>query len=879
MKSLRFFLFPLTIVASAITQGADHEKGAVQSLPGNLPTLSEDTSAEKKIDLPEIYPMNIGEGKHDVLPVNGMPVDENPPFLFCSPTVASKTDYEYVFRLSQDPQLQQGVIESSARRWTFYSPYQPLALGVWHWQFGYRPLGSSTPLTWSDVFSFKVSDEAWTNRTPPFSTFAHALDKNPLPRVICKPGELGNLWPVDAVLKKELMELIPTKAKIPVVLPSPKSPLPDGFNRVYVSPYLTSYVLTQDPKYVVELKKGIDYILDNDTEAEKASFFFETTTPVCYYYELFRDQLPEAERNQIHQWLRAPLLKAYLKRVNFLERYTLNEHDWQSDVPAMLTMATVLYDNQDPQVAEVLEWLYDLWHFRGPVGERNSGSWASHGYFQTHSKELFRIPFIFTRHTGHNHFDIPWFKNYPRYEAYLAMPGSNDIWGDGNPNNPGLAEILHLYQPDRYSQLFWNTTSHPMNARFMLEMPLVDWFALPALSKAPLPNRNNPSVPIEPITSGGTIFRDGGFVALSSNPSDPANNVKVWMRSSPYGLMGHGHPGNNAFTISRGGQPIFVGTGFYSSSGDYFSMRNYKHTRAKNSILPRGNVCEGLDSSGYGWMPRMLSGRKISYCLGDASNAFSGKFTRHAANLANSKLAYTPEDGYINPGVTRWRRHLVLLENGTVVVYDELEAREPIAWTYTLNNVKPLEVLTGGRILSTPGSTACVAQLFSTEPLFTNVTDQWFGDDQAALRKAMNFKNPNNYETKRNWHATLAVNTPVQKLRFLNVIRNAPSGAETPPCAEQITADGHKLVTADGWSIEVELDGSKPSLLRIRNDDGTAALITGQTAQMLQLGDTVKRTDLPGTTILMEMSPGKTIPDVQTAVDVLPDAVRFGNLY
>jgi hypothetical protein len=855
---------------------------------------AEERTAELRLDAEELYPMNIGDGKYDVLPVDGMPVDENPPFLFCSPEVPNRTGYEYVFRLSQDPEMKKNVIQGTPRRWTFYSPYQVLTKGVWYWQYGYRQVGEGA-FKFSKTYSFRIADEARDNKVPPFRVLTEALDKSPLPRVICKADEVGKLWPQDAEFRAQVEKAMKDKAKIPIKLPEiapvSKSKTPagkkgaeepryEGVSVRSVSPYMAAYALTKDPVYIPEMKKAVDFILATRKFNPVAGFFDEIPNPVCFYYELLHDQMPAAERDNIRKVLSDALFGAINARINGLERYTLNEHDWQSDVPCMVYMAGVLYDKQVPASVEALEYLYDLWNFRGPVGDRNSGDWASFGYFQTHVKELFRVPFFFSRYTGYNYFDeLPWYRNVGKRYAYFALPGSNETWGDGNSFIHELMEILNLYSPDRYRQLSWNSDENPIEARRVFEMTMNDWFALPALAKAPLPNRKNPAVPIQPLTEKGVLFRDTGLVVLCTKPEDPTNNVKVLMRSSPFGLIGHGHPGNNAFVISYNGKSAFEGTGTYSSSGDYFSLQNFKHTRAKNSILPCGNVCEGLDSSGYGWMPRFLVGDKISYCLGDASQAFSGKFTRHEGNLKKAGLTKTAKDGFIKPGVTRWRRHLALLENGTVIVYDELEAEKPITWTYMLNNRKPLDKLADDRILSGSDAVA-VAQLFTTEALSTTVTDQWYGEDQAVLKKALGWKTGmrNQDFPKNQWHAYMAVTNPVAKLRFLNVIR--PTSMKKPePCKEQVAANGRKQVVVDGWTIEAELDGAKPSFLKIWNEAGTAALVSGQAAGELQLGETVERPKLSGTTVLMEKVAGETKPKVQTAVDILPDVVRYGNIY
>lgn len=54
-----------------------------------------------------------------------------------------KTKITYRLRYSQDAGLKSGVVQVETR-WPFYNPEQPLAPGVWYWQFGYVEDGQVT---------------------------------------------------------------------------------------------------------------------------------------------------------------------------------------------------------------------------------------------------------------------------------------------------------------------------------------------------------------------------------------------------------------------------------------------------------------------------------------------------------------------------------------------------------------------------------------------------------------------------------------------------------------------------------------------------------------------------------------------------------------
>lgn len=55
----------------------------------------------------------------------------------------------------------------------------------------------------------------------------------------------------------------------------------------------------------------------------------------------------------------------------------------------------------------------------------------------------------------------------------------------------------------------------------------------------------------------------------------------------------------------------------------HHNLMSYRHTRTHNTILIDG-IGQPFSTKGYGMIMRAGSGNSISYCLGDASNAYSG---------------------------------------------------------------------------------------------------------------------------------------------------------------------------------------------------------------------------------------------------------------
>ena len=76
------------------------------------------------------------------------------------------------------------------------------------------------------------------------------------------------------------------------------------------------------------------------------------------------------------------------------------------------------------------------------------------------------------------------------------------------------------------------------------------------------------------------MFAGVGLAALHTDVLNSARDTAVYFRSSPFGAKGHMHANQNAFNLSRRGEPLFYSSGYYTSFGDPHSLSSYRHTRA-----------------------------------------------------------------------------------------------------------------------------------------------------------------------------------------------------------------------------------------------------------------------------------------------------------
>jgi len=272
-------------------------------------------------------------------------------------------------------------------------------------------------------------------------------------------------------------------------------------------------------------------------------------------------------------------------------------------------------------------------------------------------------------------------------------------------------------------------------------------------------------------------------------------NLMLAFRSSPFGSFNHMHSDQNSFNILFGGQRLFSGSGYYIAYGDEHFKNWYTHTRGHNSILidDHGQV-RGPD--GYGSIARYLHGRQISYSTGDASNAYG------------------------DAGLTRFRRHVVFLRPGVVVVYDNLEADHAARWSWLLHS--PGEMTANPdqqRLLAAVDTSRAQVDLFGTGSLRMTVSDRF---DPPAVNWRNRTSGGAVVEYPNQWHATVVPAEKLTKARFLAIFQIHSSASPQSPATPVDEPNG--AIRVAGWRITAALDPSRDASLLIERTDGKAAL-------------------------------------------------------
>ena len=333
-----------------------------------------------------------------------------------------------------------------------------------------------------------------------------------------------------------------------------------------------------------------------------------------------------------------------------------------------------------------------------------------------------------------------------------------------------------------------------------------------------------------------------GLAALHTAVLHSSHDTAVYFRSSPFGAKGHMHANQNAFNLSRRGEPLFYSSGYYTSFGDPHSLSSYRHTRAHNSILVNG-CGQAFGHEGYGWIKRFADGQQISYVCGDATMAYRPTVDKQFLGmLAESGIAPTAEGGFGDARLKLFERHLLLIRPDTVVIYDVLESKVASDWTLLLHTMKQPNLDQAGRLYLDTRKNAAAGFVTGSQPLKAFLTDQFHTKPEDTLKK---YK-----DTPNQFHVSYESEANSKAMRFLTILQMADPGATPPP----VTAGGIGTFTVGSIRIRAELDTEKPA--RLSAETESSSLFINTWPKVAQ-GTVLPAVTAPST-LLVETKYGKT---------------------
>jgi len=795
-------------------------------------------------------------------PTGGKLAKTNPPIMLCP--LSGRGRVKYSFRLSQDRTFKNAsTIEAKKLPYAIFNVHSKLANGTWYWQY------KSNYRNWSEIQSFKI-----TNEVPVFETPVpeNLIRKIPLqhPRVLVNKSELKNfrkrvieLDDARNIIKNAatmINKIPPTESK-GIAKPNKNATkiekekfARDASKRLgstvgqVVENFCKAYVLTGEKKYArASIRWALEIASWDPNGVSKTNNFGDSRCMVAmaYTYDNCFELLTEKEKAQLIRSITIRGNRFYNRWTNMLESKIFSGHVWQHILERLFKTSLVMLGDI-PEAQKWLTYVYEVWLARSPcLGSDDGGWWNGDHYFALNTLTLLDIPLFLKQYTGIDFLTSAFYKNNPTWLIY-SFPANSWSEGFGNGTEKQFGQRVDMMA---YADALSRLTGNPLAAWYANHhlkttgKSLTDdyefrWFRL----KWQLPERPVPIVKLDlPLAKA---FRETGTVNMHTDLENAENNLMVSLRSSPYGSTSHSHSDQNSFNIQYKGEKLFYNSGYRPSMGVPHYTDWFKASIGHNTVLIDGKGQPIGSSESYGWIPRFLHGERISYCLGDASNAYDN-------------LKQDPQKA----GLKRFRRHLLFLRPSTIVIYDELEADHKAEWSWLIHSHEEIVLDVAQQQITCVTKTArSQVDFFGSQKLDISLSTKF--DPPAVNYRKIRDANGKIIEFKDQWHIT--AKSVGDAVRYLTVFQIKDLSDQAS--FEKPVPDTDGSITVGEWIIHTELNPSNPASFEILNQKENAGIMYAK--GRIQIGEKQYTPEFPGSTLLIEKIDGEL--SVQEAVDEVP---------
>lgn len=781
----------------------------------------------RRARFPEHYPVLHARHQQWPSPAEDVLVTATPPVLRWPP---AGREAVYDIRLSQDETFRSAqTITATGIPWTLFNPHRTLAPGRWYWQYR-RQKGP-----WSATAVFRMPEKTSYTMSPAVDKLLSSIPTHH-PRVLIDKQE-QNAFAARVKGTADATAILHAADKLLNAVPETEPAMRHtgqksgtyeerrlkdsqskkwGFGALHnMKLYCQAYLLTRQQQYATKAIQWAKAISRWDPNGPTSVSDFGDAgcmLSMALAYDTFYDQLSPQDKQALLSNIRVRAQRFYKHWLNDVDAKVLSAHVWQYDLHFFMQTALATLGHL-PEARQWLTYAYELWTGRAPVMGETEGGWLEGAsYFRINMETLLDIPMIIKNYSGfdfiNNH---PWYANNPYWMLYSFPAGSfSDGFGDGVETNasPGAdylayADALSKLTGSRVAATYAQKIEETEKLQ-LADAEMLRWFRLRYLSTA-----QRPAVLPDSAFLPARRFSDVGVVDMHSRLGQLNNNLMVSMRSSPYGAYGHMLADQNTFNILYNGKRLFYMSGHKVAMSDKHRLEWYKATIGHNGVLIDGKG-QGFDTQSYGWIPRFVNGRQLSYAAGDASMAYRG-------------------EGKDTTSLKKFRRHLLLLHPDIVVVYDELAAAVPAEWTWYIHSQQQISLDTAQHYFhTTAGNASGAVTLFSSQPV------QWALADTFAV-PAVNWMQRRDstgrlmtYKDDQ-WHLKAVTTQKAAGARFLAIIQ-VGEGKPSLPCR----INENQEIVIGSWTVKADLNASKPAMIRATASNGTAFFSSGSGATILR---------------------------------------------
>ena len=640
------------------------------------------------------------------LPAEGATVATNPPALAWLPEPGAEA---YAVQFARDAEFTRDVITIAKTPYVLYTHTATMAPGPWWWRYACADQ-SGARSDWSKVRSFTIPSDAQPFPRPSEEQIRERLPASH-PRLMMRPEEVEPFRQACLGPHKERWDQFRKTAEEQLQLPLTPEPPPytngqfsaDEWRRNYsdtIKACATAenlalcYRMSGEARYGEAARKWLLHIASwNPAGTTSLKVNDECGMPILHVtsraYDWAYDALSESDREKMRTMIRTRGEEAYKKLHGAPhEQKAYDSH--QGRLWHFLAEAAIAYYGEVPEAKKWLDYAFMMfWGWYPAFGDADGGWAQGLNYWRVY---LLRSTWWLDALWAAMKIDgteKPFYHHVGDFPIYVAPPGGALVgfgdYGEEYPDQPprigyfepgirGLGSVdAYFARPRANREWQWYAEAYRANAF----LPTAIGFLRVMRSEPPVPKARPPV-----DWPKAKWFRGVGWVSLHTNLIDGREDVQVMMRSSQLGNISHSHANQNAIVLGAYGSPLLVNTGIRPWWDSPFAVQWYFATKASNAIEINGKG-QARRETATGNVIVFEPGDKYDYVVGDASPAYG-------------------------PEVVRYRRHLLFLKPGVLVVLDEVQGREPLSVKLWLHGRAPF---------TTDASTGAIALTFERAAL------------------------------------------------------------------------------------------------------------------------------------------------------------------
>lgn len=689
----------------------------------------------------------------------------------------------YTLQISRNADFTSDVITKKGIDMSTYALDQPLKPGDWFWRYGV----DGTDM-YSKARKFTVPAAAKNKPFPDMDEVANTIPQDHPKLFVLKNevasyrdraanGDLRNVtMEIKDEIEKHIGESLPNEpAYVEGIGPEfgehswrliydaviPPCDMMEEFGLVYL--------LTGDKKYGDEARRRVLHFAKWNPDGSSSDrahdelamrILAQGSRAYDWTYELFTP----AEREIVDKSMirRAQQFYERLKYRADREYQVFNRGSHEERVCGFLGEAAILYMDKTDEARDWLKYAMTIHWNLWPAWAKSDGGWHQGPSYWT-AYEFRALHFLTAlKKAAHvNLIDKDFFQNTPYYILYTNPPYAKlSPFGDGEDRAPnaGRAEMMYNYSS-------------------LLNDPYIRWYAdfmqsghgkniLGILLK------NDDLKGKAPVDLPETRYFPGvGLVSLHTDFGNAKNDIHFLFHSDPYGGVSHGHPDQNAFTIEAFGEALAIASGYYPWYGSDHHKNWQRQTKSSNSITINDWQGQQGVAAAKGKVVTFQNKDLYDYILGDATQAYMG--------LLN-----------------KFQRHIIHIRPGVFVMYDDLEAPEPVTFEWWLHALSEMK-------MDERKKTITVSQ--GDVRLRVNLVQS----DKVKFKQFSGFPDPpeargeSTPEYKDQWHTIVSTASKSEKAKFISVLVPYKKTKEPNISVDRVVEEENEV------SLQLKVDGKK----------------------------------------------------------------------